>query len=236
MARPTTNPSDQATTVRNLKLLVVLLILSNVALGVFSVYLLRTVDRRYSQLIDSSVPLLNDLQQLMTDTVGAQRATGSGLFAAPEATRADALPNARAADARERKFAGDFFVGPRLEAFPALRASLQKASEDHRAAVAELIGLYAAGKIDEGNRLREQTVRPVFDRYVALIDRVSDAVLAQSQRVSTDYTAKTNSLSTVVLGVAGWPLLVLAALLLLTVFFVVAMMVAFRGKDMADMP
>jgi len=39
-----------------------------------------------------------------------------------------------------------------------------------------------------------------------------------------------------VLGLAGWPLLVFGSLLLLVVILVVAMMIAFRGKDLADAP
>ena len=57
------NPSqpdrrDQSSTVRTLKLLLMMLVFSNVALGVFSFYLLRSMDRRYSDLIEHAVPLL----------------------------------------------------------------------------------------------------------------------------------------------------------------------------------
>ena len=43
-------------------------------------------------------------------------------------------------------------------------------------------------------------------------------------------------ISTVVLGVASWPVLIVVALLLLTAVFVLAMMIAFRGKDLSDSP
>src|ERR1051326_6106373 len=53
-----------AGTIRRLKAIIVALLVSNVALGLFSAYLLRQTDRSYSELIDRDVPLLNDLQTL----------------------------------------------------------------------------------------------------------------------------------------------------------------------------
>lgn len=85
-------------------------------------------------------------------------------------------------------------------------------------------------------RLRDESLRPSFDDYLILIGKAADLIEAQSLRTSGDYSARTSSLSTVVLGVAGWPLLVFVGLLLLVVVLVIAMMVAFRGKDLADAP
>jgi hypothetical protein len=60
---------DQSSAVRNLKLLDVVLLLSNVGLGVLSFFLLRAVDERYPDLLDHTVPLLNDLQTLTAKSV-----------------------------------------------------------------------------------------------------------------------------------------------------------------------
>src|SRR5205814_8803362 len=81
MARPTSSSlHDQSSTLRQLKLLVVVLVLSNIGLGIFSFYLLRSVDRTYSDLIDRSVPVLNDLQTLTALAVRAMRGTHPTLF------------------------------------------------------------------------------------------------------------------------------------------------------------
>ncbi len=61
-------------------------------------------------------------------------------------------------------------------------------------------------------------------------------VESRSLAASKDYSTKTDRLSTVVLGVASWPVLIVLALLLLTAVFVLAMMIAFRGKDLPDSP
>lgn len=43
-------------------------------------------------------------------------------------------------------------------------------------------------------------------------------------------------MSTVVLGCASWPVIVLVTLLVLTAVFVVVLMVLFRGREMSDGP
>src|SRR5476649_1452827 len=101
MSRPS-SPNDQATTLRNLKLLVILLAASNVLVGAISVYLLRTVDRRYTELISRTVPALNDLRELMTDTITTMRATNPVLLEKAGATRPGLIENMRAALAIEQ--------------------------------------------------------------------------------------------------------------------------------------
>ena len=69
-----------ASMLRQLKLLVMVLIISNVALGAYGFYLLRTIDRNYSALIDQSVPILNRLQTLTAGASDAMRSTNPDLL------------------------------------------------------------------------------------------------------------------------------------------------------------
>src|SRR6266550_34403 len=88
---------DGASTVRQLKILVYVLVLSNIALGALGFYFLRTIDRKYSSLIDQMVPTLNDLQTLTAVSVGAMRSTNSTLFAESPQSRAGMVHSARLA-------------------------------------------------------------------------------------------------------------------------------------------
>ena len=228
--------SDQASSLRSLKRLVVLLVVSNLALGVFSVYLLRTIDQRYSALIDRSVPVLNDLQTLTAQSANAMHRTGPALLNAPAENRADLLRDARTALDQDRGFRNRLVKGDWLSSRPDGKLEFQKAGDDFTRAASEVLRQVAGGQTEEASRLRETALRPAFDRYLAVTTRVADLLQAESQQTNLDYTAKTNSLSHLVLGLAGWPLLVFVALLLLVVVLVIAMMVAFRGKDLADAP
>jgi len=228
--------SEQAASLRNLKRLVVVLIASNIALGLFSVYLLRSVDRRYSDLVERTVPALGNLEDGLANVIRVQRAVGSGLTNAPVAKRAEAVDRARAALARERAFFGTLIVEPALAGLPAERDGVQQAAEAYRRVAGERLDLFAAGKFAEAERVRDEGLRPAFDLYLTAFDRATDAVGAAVIHTSDAYTAKTGHLTRIVLGLAGWPLLVFGILLLLVVGLVIAMMVAFRGKDLADAP
>ncbi len=228
--------SDQGASVRNLKRLVVVLVASNIALGLLSAYLLRTVDRRYSDLVERTVPALSNLEDGLANVVRVQRALGSALSDASGPRRAEAVDHARAALATEQGFFRTLIAEPDLIGLPAERDNLQQAAEAYWRAAADRLGLFNAGKIAESERVREDSLRPAFDRYLTAIDRAADAVGAAVIHTSANYTARTDRLFRIVLGLADWPLLVFVALLLLVVVLVIAMMVAFRGKDLADAP
>ena len=227
---------DHAATLRRMNLLVVLLVVSNIATGVFSVYLLRSVDQRYSELVSQSVPALNDLRELMSDTVMAMRSTNPRSFTGPNANGPEALQTARSRLATVQKFRKETLQDAGFAADPADRTAIQAMGEAFEQVAADLSRLYAAGNLAEAVRLREEKLLPAFDRYIAAMGKVADTVEARSLTTSKDYTTKTHSLSTIVLGVAGWPLIVMMGLLLLTVCFVVVLMFVFRGKELGDMP
>jgi hypothetical protein len=227
---------DHAATLRRMNFLVVLLVVSNIATGVFSVFLLRNLDARYSELISQSVPELNDLRELMTDTVMAMEATNPRYFLGSNAKAPEALQTVRQRLATGQRFRTDTLKDRGFAVTPSDRAAIQKVGEEFDRIAAELSRLYSAGSLNEAVRLREERLRPAFDQYFAAIGTAADAIEAHSLSTSNDYTVKTHSLTAVVLGVAGWPLIVMMALLLLTVCFVVVLMFVFRGKELGDMP
>src|SRR5947209_6255041 len=81
------------------KILVALLAVSNIATGAFAFFSLRSVDRKYSELVAGVVPALNDLQTLTALETEAMRQTNPSLIAnaAP-----DAIANAREAITHQR--------------------------------------------------------------------------------------------------------------------------------------
>ncbi len=236
MSRLASSPNDQASTLRNLKLLVILLAASNILVGAISVYLLRAVDTRYSELIERTVPALNDLRELMTDTITTMRSTNPILLEKPGANRPGLMEAMHAALTTEQKFRTDLLTGAGLTHQPVDRSSLQKAGEAWENEVIGIIQLYPVSSAAEIAHERETKLRPAFEDYMGAIAKASDSVESIGLTSNKDFTAKTNTLSTIVLGVASWPVLLLLALLLLTVVFVIAMMIAFRGKDLADTP
>ncbi len=236
MARPYSSTNDQAPTLRNLKVLVALLVVSNILVGVLGGYLLRAVDKRYSDLLDRSVPALNDLRELMTDTVAAMHSTNPRNFSGPDANTPAALLGIQVSLRTAEKFRKELFETGNLKEEPKEQAALRQTGDDFSAAVTEVMEAYAAGKRADAVRIREEKLLPCFDRHMAAIGRAADAVESVSLGVSKDFTDRTNRLTRIVVGVASWPVIMLFALLVLTAGFVIAMMIAFRGKDLADTP
>jgi hypothetical protein len=236
MARPSAPTHDQASSVRNLKLLVLLLAASNILIGAFSVYLLRGVDHRYSELVGHSVPALNDLRELMSDTVAAMRATNPRYFSGPGADPAQALQTARQRLAVEQKFRGGTLSDPATTGNTEDHEAIHKFGDEFERRAVEIAQSYGSASIVDITRQRDEKLLPVFDQYIAAIGKAADRIEAESLSTSKVYTSRTNTLSTIVLSVASWPVLVLALLLFVTAVFVIVMMIAFRGKDLADAP
>jgi len=233
MPIPTATPYRGDATTRQLKWLVVLLILSNIAVGVFAVYALRQADKRYSDLVDRSVPVLNDLQTL---TVRAMQAMSATNPARVQQRGEDAIPIARqalAADtALRKKLLGESWLS---DALPK-RAEFKAAGEVFAAKVDSVLAAYAHNDLSGAGSAREGELRAAFDRYIDAITVAADELESESQRVNDLETAHNSFLSRVVLAFAAWPVLAILTLLLITATFVLALMLLFRGRGMNDVP
>lgn len=237
MARPgSPHLTDQNSTVRQLKLLVLILVISNIGLGAFSFYLLRAMDRSYSELFDRSVPILSDLQTLTARAVHAMRGTNSTPHAGKSSAPPAFIEQARAGFAAERSLRERVLKAQWTSTNETERAEFRAAGEDFTRWGDDVVASLAAGRWSDAAKVREERLRVAFERYITAMTKLSDGLEAESARVSEAVSARTGSLSNVVLGIASWPVLLLAGLLLLTAIFVLVLMVLFRGREMSDMP
>ena len=236
MPQSVSGPNAQAPTLRNLKVLVVLLVVSNLFIGALGFYLLRSVDRRYSALIGRVVPALNDLRQVMSDTVTAMRSTNPNNFSGAGADSNKALQISRQKLAQMRKSREETLQDPYFADKREVLTAIRETGLEFDGICSEYLAVYGSGRQTEAVRLRDEKLLSIFDRHIGSIGAAADAIESTSLSTSSDYAGRTSSLSTIVLGVASWPVILLFGLLLLTAIFVIAMMIAFRGKDLADMP
>lgn len=228
--------SPAAAATRQLKILVVMLVVSNIGLGIFSFYLLQRLDRGYSELIERSVPLLNDLQTLTARSVDAMRVTGAGLLEADAAARAAAVQRARKILESERAFREKILRRDWLPASLAGQRESGKTGAAFSALAAEVVAAAANGDREAATRLRDAKLRPAFEDYQAALTHAADLLETESMRVNDDFSAHASSMSRVVLGLSGWPLIVLIALIAITVIFVAVLMFLFRGSGMHEAP
>jgi len=230
--RSTSTPSST----RPWQIAVLILVVSNLALGCFSVYLLRRIDRTYSSLITGAVPLLNALQTLTAQTIDTMRRTGSGLTATSAPDRDLAVTSALQAIASDHRLRSETL---RLIWTPSLQTAqteLATAGDVFSTAATQVVERFRIESADAASAHRERVLRPAFDRYLSAATKAADLLEAESLRTNEAITSESGRMTTVVLGLASWPLLVGASLALLTTLFIVVLMLLFRGREMENSP
>jgi hypothetical protein len=208
---------------RQLKVLVIALLVSNIGLGVFGFYFLRAVDAKYSTLIKQSVPALNELQTLTAVSVEAMRSTNPDLFGAVD-RRAQMFERARLAierdrSLRDRALSREWFFDNTDE-----RANFQNAGETFTRAATAVVAVVNSGDLAAAEREREKRLRPAFERYLATTTHAADKLQAHSLRRSDALTARTSHLSKMLIGLAGWPVMFFCLFLLITGVFIIAVL------------
>lgn len=237
MAPPaSTDRRDQSSSVRNLKLLVVVLLLSNVGLGVLSFFLLRAVDERYSDLLDHTVPLLNDLQTLTAKSVEAMRGTNPEEIEKTPGSRAIVIGSGRAGVANDRTLREKALARQWPAELAGGHDEVRRAGEQFTRLCEEVLELQAAGNRSGAKQARDERLRPAFDHYLVVLTKTADLVEEHSGRTNDQYSGRTGNFSKIVLGIGSWPVLAVIALLVFTALFLGVLMLAFRGKDLSEAP
>jgi hypothetical protein len=233
MAVSSTAKYPAESTTRQLKWLVIVLVISNITIGLFSMVALRQADRRYSDLIDRSVPVLNDLQTLTACAMQAMSATNVDRFHQAGSRAASTANQAFAADLSLRhKVLGEKWIPSELPERDQMQTAGDVFTKDANATLA----LLERGDWTAAATERETQLRPAFDHYVNTITVAANALEAESRNANASESKRTSKITTVLVGFASWPIIVVVALLLITAAFVLVLMLLFRGREMNDVP
>jgi len=219
-------------TTRRMRWIILVLIASNVVLGVFSVYSLREADRRYAELIDRSVPVMNDLQTLTARAAQAMADTNLGRLVRDGKSGGVAL--AKTVLNEEAKLRQQVLRAQWVSGDASQRQPIRVAGEAFTAAADSVLVLVRAGKLTDAAREREVRLLPAFYTYIDAITAVADVLQTESERVTAAEASRTGQMATIALGVAGWPILIVVGLLLVTLLVIGILMVVFRGSEIGD--
>ena len=203
--------ADMAVGVKRLKLLIGILAVSNLVLGVLSFNFLVALDADYNELIDRSLPTINHLRAMTSESSLIHRSLTFALSAPQPDRRAGYLKVAEQALAKEEKHVRD--VTPVLDAELGAEtvARLKKAHELYSARSSALMALLREGKPQEaGDRVRE--MREALDAFMTTVANIADTFAQRSQDEGDLVSANVRKHGTIVLGLGGWPLVVAATL------------------------
>jgi hypothetical protein len=213
-------PDTQRAALRQLKIVVLVLILSNVGLGIFSVYLLRAVDRKYSVLINQTVPSINELQSLTASSIDAMRGTNPLHFQDSPADASATAQRSRKVIEHERDLRNHAVQREWLVLKPAERMELKETGETFTRESLAVLQLLETGHNAEAVQRRDTSLRPIFDRYVRCLTSTADILEAEGLRTSGHLTEQTGSMSHMMLGVATWPVMVVGLFFLAAMVYV----------------
>ena len=221
---------------RRLRWLVGILVVSNLMLGVFCVYLLRQVDEDYSHLIAQSLPLINQARQIGKDAGGLYRAVVAGLVTqSPEKCERARIAAedflAQGEKTREAVLKSDV-----LQSEPAMLTELRISGNAYDKAILTILPRVTPQNTADAERDHLEALQVMYERYTAANSRVLNFVEARTQLISGGYTAANHHRSLILLGIAGWPVLVLGAVLATTLAIVLLMLFIFRGAEAGDGP
>jgi len=206
--------ADVSVGVQRLKLLIGILVVSNLVLGVLSFRFLVTLDTDYNELIDRSLPTINHLRGMTSESSVTHRSLTFALSAQQPDRRAGYLKTAEQALAKEERHVRD--VTPVLDAELGAEtgARLKKAHDLYYTQSLALVALLREGKRQEaGDRVHE--MREALDAFMTTVADIADAFAQRSQDEGDLVSANVRTRGTIMLGLGGWPLAIAAALTLL---------------------
>ena len=205
---------------RQLKIAVIVLIISNVGLGIFGVYLLHAVDRKYFTLISETVPSINELQTLTAWSIDAMRGTNPLLFKESTGDAALKVRQARDTTEHERDLRSRVLRRQLLLLTPVERAELEGAGDAFTSESLAVVQLFESGHNEEAMQKRDSSLRPAFDHYVRCLTKSADLLEVEGLRTSGTLREHTGSISHVMLGVATWPVIVVGLFYLIALVYV----------------
>jgi hypothetical protein len=221
---------------RQLKLLVVVLALSNVILGILSVTLLQKLNRDYSVLLDHSVSTMAQIRALGRESGVTFRALIAGLVNDDPLVVAASVERAQHALAREKMLRTAVYASAILKENPALLAELRQSEDAYEQSSAELIARITPNATAEEERGRINHLQQVVDRYSTVVAKSLDFVQCHSQEVNGSYSAGVRLRSEIMLGLASWPLLVAGLIIILTGVIVATLLLFIKQADSGDEP
>lgn len=212
------------------------LLVSNLAVGLLSLYVLRSVNQGYANLLDRSVPTLNALRTLTRELSGVQRLARRIVDPDNERAWAELLPQMRDSSDLAKAHALDLSTAESLAGSP-LRGTIERLSKDYDQRVDAFLALAQEKKLDEANRYNNDALRPIYDAYLNALDDAADLVQQQGRNLRDRYAEDSRFFGSLLLAFAGWPLLAgLAAVFIMAVLIVGLLVSVFAPGLMSRRP
>jgi hypothetical protein len=183
------------------RIVAICLVISNIVVGTAGYFLLREMNQRYTELLQSSLPALNTVRALSWETSRIQR--GINRLADSHGTARTELLQ---------------------------RQLTSKDEANGLLAEVEWRGLVDQQKSEEAAALVVTTVRPAYDRYENLLDELANSIHDRGLSGNTRLSAEAGKLGGGLVLVAAWPLWLGGLAILFVGLSIVALGVILKWK------
>ncbi|HVT72575.1 MAG TPA: MCP four helix bundle domain-containing protein [Lacunisphaera sp.] len=205
--------------------LIVALLVSNLMVGLGSLWFLRSMDRRYAALYDRSVPVLNHLRTLTRELSTVQRLARRVSDPRNEPEWA-ALVTQLSEGSDAARAHGERIGGMELLKNSPHYANLRNAGREYDNRVDEFLALVRADKLSEASQFNIAMLRPTYDRYMDLLDDVAVYVDREGNNLRARYAEESKRFGGLLLAFAGWPLLAAGVVIVIVTLLVLGLFVA----------
>lgn len=232
--------SDTTGTVKRLRFLVVVLLVSNLALGLVSFYFLRSIDQAYSQVIDRSLPTLNHLRAIAAEGASITRS----------------LTFAQSAPLGERRTS---YLNKAAHSLSSCSEHLTKSLVDLKPQVndADMVRLGQAWKdfsersaktLDSARQSTDQKsisgefsgmlreLRMAQEELLARVSQIGDMVAQSNLKQSDAVSDSAEQHRKILLGLGGWPIAALAVIAVIVAVVLLTMVVLAYRLGQVDEP
>lgn len=224
------------TSVRRLKLLVGVLVLSNCVLGVFSVALLRKLDRDYSDLLDQTLPLIAQIRVVGRETTDVYRALVAGIVETDAKLCAESVRRAGEALDRTRTIRAQLMKAEVLKEKPELLKEMADATATYDEIARGIMAKLSPEMTPADQNASYNQLEQGLERCRKSTRRLQEFVDARSQAINDNMSAEVRSRSNLVLGVASWPLVIGVLIAVMVAVVLIGMFLILRRVGADDGP
>jgi hypothetical protein len=187
------------------RVVAICLIISNIVVGTAGYFLLREMNQRYAELLQSSLPALNTVRALSWETSRIQRAVNR-LADSQGTARTELLQRQLAAKNDANALLAQVLASRDGMVSEETKERLQIAHGSYLSTVREWRALVDQQRGAEAAELVVSRVRPAYDQYENLLDEIADSIHDKGLSGTTQLSAEADKLGGGLVLVAAWPL------------------------------
>lgn len=210
--------------------LVVGLLVSNLGVGILSLFFLRSVNQRYALLFERSIPVVNNLRTLTRELGTVQRLARRVVDPAGEPAWKDLPPQMEDASTKSRAHALEISSAELFKGTPHVSAIVDM-SRDYDTKVRRFLEMIRAGKLAEANHYNVEILRPTYDNFQITLDGAADFVESHGNNLRDRYTQDSRFFGGLLLAFAGWPVIAAGVAVFVLALLIITLLVTIFAPE-----